>query len=112
MTLYEMLLDLNNKRPAHERSMGRPPLRRVISSPEEMAIIHVLNDHIGEELTTGEIARNSNTKRETALKILHRLARKNPLTTRTVKAKREPKMNGGPMTENKWLAHAQVIGRQ
>lgn len=106
MTLYEMLLDLNRKR---EVTHTHKP----VASPQEHAVINVLNDYIGKEMDTAEIALNAGTHRETTLKILERLARTNALTARISSVPPEKQKKGlhGKTRVKKWTCHSRIVAR-
>lgn len=107
MSLYDLLLTLNNQNRAFVIS------QRQLKSPHQQAVIQTLNDYIGKELETSEIARLSGTQRETTLKILERLKRDFNISSRRSNSKEQGKKIGvnSKTIVKKWVNHSRIVMR-
>lgn len=107
MSLYDLLLTLNNQNKAPVIS------GRQLASPHQRAVIQTLNDHIGKELETAEIAKLSGLQRETTLKILERLKRDFNISSKLSNSlNKENKIGINAKTiVKKWINHSRIVMR-
>lgn len=107
MSLYEMLLVMNQKR---RRSVQGQP----IASKQERQVIEVLNMNLGYEMETVEIAKLAGLTRDSALKILDRLEKTYDIKSRiTSPAIDEYKPGKHEKTKvRKWTCYSLIVPRR
>lgn len=99
MSLYDLLVQMNTTTKSE-----KPP----IASTQARWVINVLNDNIGEELETADIAHQAGLSADSCLKILARLTKNYCVTSKMQTAKRAKNQTRVRL----WTAHERIVPRQ